>query len=162
MRVWDVVFTDGWKMLFRVGLARLRAIEPRAAAAQPRGDEPLPAQGRDAGAAGASAGGGGGARAGDAGAGGGVNVDALLEAALAIKVTNKILRQLQEEFGVQLLRERLSGGQGQWLMRYGEASQALLEEHVLDGLRAELGKLDRRRSTTRPRSRRRSSTRRRG
>ena len=74
--------------------------------------------------------------------GGGVNVDALLEAALAIKVTNKILRQLQEEFGVQLLRERLSGGQGQWLMRYGEASQALLEEHVLDGLRAELGKLD--------------------
>jgi hypothetical protein len=126
VRLWDIVFTDGWKMLFRIGLARLQAIQSELLQLNLEETSRFLRRWRD----------------GHQQQPGSINVSALLQSALAIKVTNSILRNLQEEFGVQLLRERLSGGQGQWLMRYGEASQALLEEHVLDGLRAELGKLD--------------------
>ena len=39
---------------------------------------------------------------------------------------------------MQLLRERLSGGEGEWLMRDGE-SNMVLDSHMLEGLRIELG-----------------------
>lgn len=121
VRCWDIVFTDGWKMLFRAGLARLSAVSSELLQLDLEGTAKMLKRCRQLPSAGFS-------------------TREFLRLALSFKVTRGHLRELEQEFGVQLLRERLSGEQ-EWLMRYGETNMAL-DEHVLQALRHEITSLD--------------------
>lgn len=131
VRVWDMVFLDGWKALFRICLALLLAVE----------EDMLPLNLEESGRS--------------------VLLSPahrpwcacadvawphpfrflrmwtskrhplwrdpveLLRAACRIKITRSMLEQLREEFHLTLLKEQLAGADtGEWLSRYGPGSQS--------------------------------------
>lgn len=140
-RVWDVVFQDGWKALFRISLALLQAVEEdllvlnleesgRFLRQWTSKRHPLWR-----------------------------NAELLLRAARRWKVTRTTLTQLQEEFALTLLKEQLkavaagggdgnsgkiTGLTGEWLSRYGPPGEeggegcCLLKGPELEGLQRDI------------------------
>lgn len=109
-RVWDLVFLDGWKALFRVTLALLHAVE----------EELLPLNLGESGSflrqwtsrrhplwSDASG---------------------LLRAAHKWKVTRSMLGRLKEDFHLTLLAEQMTGhNMGEWLNRYGPPGKSAVD-----------------------------------
>jgi hypothetical protein len=109
VRVWDFIFFhQGWKGLFRLGLARLKSAEDRILALDieemPRflkefrnlNNEVDDAPARQ-----------------------------LIVDGYKIKVTRKTLESLQSDFAIVLLKEHLEDGEGEWLGRYGSPADGL-------------------------------------
>ncbi|CAM9155733.1 unnamed protein product [Chrysoparadoxa australica] len=138
VKAWDIIFTDGWKALLRIGISRLKEIEKMLLGMEIEEMSHFLREFR-INCASAS-----------------VKPQELLVPGFRVKVTRRVLRDLQEDFAVQLLREHLDGG-GEWLTRYGDHSLStsnngnqggggieaivrllLLDVRLLDRLRDEL------------------------
>ncbi|CAB1117035.1 unnamed protein product [Ectocarpus sp. CCAP 1310/34] len=146
LRVLDLTFTDGWKAMFRFGLARLRSVEDTLCGLELEGVSSFLRNFRDGGdyspppspprqeassswynRAGKGWGGlGGGPRSARGEEGGEKALPRqcssvrLLRETAEVKLTRSTLNSLQQDFAVQLLKEHLQG-EGQWLTRYGDA-----------------------------------------
>eukprot|EP00638_Chattonella_subsalsa_P000176 CAMPEP_0117739670 /NCGR_PEP_ID=MMETSP0947-20121206/3893_1 /TAXON_ID=44440 /ORGANISM="Chattonella subsalsa, Strain CCMP2191" /LENGTH=1013 /DNA_ID=CAMNT_0005555655 /DNA_START=834 /DNA_END=3876 /DNA_ORIENTATION=- len=131
LKLWNSIFLDGWKAIFRIAVARLKEMESQILSLDledmslflrklknQNTAETDPSLVPDA--------------------------DALLKSSYTVDITNTKLKHLEQEFEVQLLKERLaigSGKQGEWLLRYGAQEEENIDPTFIERMKMEIGNL---------------------